>query len=229
MFFCFCVERHIDGESFIELTREDFSIIFPSNEKFMIGSRLYKIARDARSNSDVRNTASLLDDLDQFDSSASQGCTSSAISRASTPGSHDSGRKSSDHSSYSMAQKQACDSRAPKRRSADPISSSESESCKFKLPVFSPDVKKCILKDAFYTSTQRNRLIKEACTALRGHCWEKEQPITSFEKKDLAKSLYELAPKSLGDPGNRSKPEVSIHVHYSQCHLVLMITCLSSI
>ena len=81
---------------------------------------------------------------------------------------------------------------------------------KFKLPVFSPSIRQCIKKDAFYTSTQRNCLIKEACTALRGYCWERDKPITNFDKRDLAISLCKLAQKSLGDSETTSKPEVSV-------------------
>ena len=69
----------------------------------------------------------------------------------------------------------------------------------FKLPVFSPDIKNCIRKDSFYTSTQGNHLIKEACLHLRGFCWERERDITNIEKRKLAKSLCELAPKRLSD------------------------------
>lgn len=61
-------------------------------------------------------------------------------------------------------------------------------SSSFKLPVFSPDIKQCIAKDA---STQRNRLIKESCIALRGHCREEEIPISNEDKRALAKMLYQ--------------------------------------
>ncbi len=76
--------------------------------------------------------------------------------------------------------------------------------------MFSPELKQCIRKDAFYTTAQRNRFIKEACIALRGYCWEQGKDITNLEKKRLARQLYDLAPTSLGDMGMGSKPEVSI-------------------
>ena len=80
----------------------------------------------------------------------------------------------------------------------------------FRLPIFSPDIRSSIRKDSFYTSTQRNRLIKEACIALRGFWWGKEKPVSTDEKKKLAKMLYDLAPKSLGEPdSDSSKPEAS--------------------
>lgn len=53
----------------------------------------------------------------------------------------------------------------------------------------------CIKKDAFYTPAQRNKLIKEGCRALRGHCWAKDSAVTNDEKSRM---LYELAPMSLG-------------------------------
>lgn len=84
---------------------------------------------------------------------------------------------------------------------------------KFKLPVFSPDLRKCIREDAFYTSTQRNRLIKESCVALRGYLWEREATVSNADKRALAKALYMLAPRSLGDTnGDDSRPEVGIGV-----------------
>ena len=87
-----------------------------------------------------------------------------------------------------------------------PSNSSEDD---FKLPVFSPDVQQSINNDAFYTTTQRNRLIKESCVALRGYCWQKGNPISNNNKRELAKTLCGLAPKSLGDPeSGKSTPEV---------------------
>lgn len=83
----------------------------------------------------------------------------------------------------------------------------------FKLPAFSPSLKECIKKDSFYTSSQRNRLIKESCLALRGYCWQVVKPVSSADKKNLAVLLHEIAPKSLGDPGT-SSPEVSGFCNY---------------
>ena len=74
----------------------------------------------------------------------------------------------------------------------------------FKLPHFSPDVKLCISKDSFYTSSMRNKLIKES---LRGHCWEEKKSVTYYDKRNLSIRLYEMAQKSLGDHTG-SKPEV---------------------
>lgn len=79
----------------------------------------------------------------------------------------------------------------------------------FKLPHFSPEVTSCIGKDSFYTTSVRNKLIKEGCNALRGHCWGEERAVTNYDKRNLAIRLYELAPKSLGDCTSGAKPEVS--------------------
>ena len=44
----------------------------------------------------------------------------------------------------------------------------------FKLPKFSTDIERCICNDSFYT--QRNKIIRESCTALYGYCREKRGP-----------------------------------------------------
>ena len=93
------------------------------------------------------------------------------------------------------------------------------ETAPFKLPIFSPDIQQCISKDGFYTSTQRNRLIKEACTALRGYCWEQGEPVSNTRKRVLAKMLYDLAPKSLGDPGTAHKKRPGVK---SSCNMAMI-------
>ena len=233
--YCCCfylqlLERQIDGQAFVELTRADFSIIFPSNEKFLLGSRLYKIAKNARNASERTcvDTNEMLDELSDI-----TGVNSSQASFMGVPSSSDSIPLSDSTPSYSQASTPLSVSRAStssrastgtrrsfSRLEVEPSGKrqrmDESEA-KFKLPVFCPDIKKCIQNDTFYTSTQRNRLIKEACLALRGYYWEKGKSIPTSEKKDLATSLYKLAPKSLGDAGNDSKPEVK--------HFYLMLCC----
>ena len=66
----------------------------------------------------------------------------------------------------------------------------------FSLPKFSPDVARAIKEDSFYTATIRNKLIREACRALKGY----SQSPSGAEKRALGKRLHSLAPKSLGDP-----------------------------
>lgn len=90
------------------------------------------------------------------------------------------------------------------------------KSSEFKLPFFSRDVEEAIEKDQFYTSAKRSKLIREACRALKGHCRSGNRVVSSQDKKDLAKRLYKLAPKSLGDPqeiSTRGSPEVYMHTH----------------
>ena len=198
------VERNISGRAFASLTREDFALIYPGNEKFLLGSNLFKLAQKFGVGDRV-NTQSLLDEMSELEDdrlshhslSSSHASTSSA-SRTSTPCPPSSSGRGSNESS-------------------------------FKLPIFSPDLKQCIRKDEFYTASQRNKLIKEACMALRGYCWERENTVSNADKRCLARKLLELAPRSLGDPGSgyRSAPEVSslrsIFVY------LLMYPCLSLI
>ena len=107
----------------------------------------------------------------------------------------------------------------------------------FKLPVFSPDIEKCIRKDAFYTSAQRNKLIHEACRALQGYCREQDCPVSNDDKRLLAHLLYEKAPKSLGDPlkpTHGKEPEVTFKLElimrfeakYYKC-IFLIAGCIS--
>ena len=99
-------------------------------------------------------------------------------------------------------------------------SAGDSKCTSFKLPVFSPDVQKCISNDAFYTPTQSNRLIKQSCVALRGYCWERGNPVSNSDKETLAKKLYELAPKTLGNPGSAKKsPYVSMYISLSYTNI----------
>lgn len=207
------LERQIDGDSFTQLTREDFSVIFPSDEKFLVGSRLYKIAQKARvSNQDVEHdTGNLLDELSALEGDVSYSSQSNSFSsRASTPASNILTPSSIHSANISVSSSSRCtqhefDQQPRKKRRVVAADAG----MMFKLPVFSPNIKQCIKKDAFYTSAQRNCLIKEACTFLRNHYWEKERPITNHDKRELARSLYKLAPKSLGDSENVSKPEVA--------------------
>ena len=55
-------------------------------------------------------------------------------------------------------------------------------------------------------SSQCNKLIREACTALYGYCRQQSRPVSLDNKEDLSLRLYNLSPKSLGDPGEH--PEV---------------------
>ena len=57
---------------------------------------------------------------------------------------------------------------------------------------------------------------------LRGFCWEREIEISSVEKKKLAKSLYQLAPKSLGDSGDGVKAHVSLG-SYTVIHFIFIV------
>ncbi len=175
----------------MELTREDLSIIFSSIDKFLLGSRLYKIAKNASKASEkfcLQDTNDLLQELDDvLELDSSQGSVIGVTSTASTPvsGSLPSCSRGSTPVSRSLPScsrgstpvsvgRHSISTRASALGCRTP--SSEVEQCskwrrteEFKLPIFSPDIRKCIEKDAFYTNTQRNRLIKVACLALRGY------------------------------------------------------------
>lgn len=77
--------RNIDGKAFCNLSREDFAVIFPTNDKFLLGSNLYRISQKARLSYSGRtiDTQNLIDELSELGDDAS--FSSAAISRASTP------------------------------------------------------------------------------------------------------------------------------------------------
>lgn len=187
----------IDGETFTHLTRQDIASIFTSADKFILASKLYKVIKQARTSQ--LSTNELLSDLEDdstIQSTPKHG--SSSRQSLSSMQSLSSGRCLSSSRSTSSRKRPGSTPPMPiKKRCSE---STSNETAPFKLPTFSPDIQQCISKDGFYTSTQRNRLIKEACTALRGYCWEQGEPVSNIRKRDLAKMLYDLAPKSLGDP-----------------------------
>ena len=83
---CFLIERKIDGKVFAYLMREDFSIIYPGNDKFLLGCNLYRISQKTR-RSTSRNTHSILDELSEVedDSTSHSSFPSAHYSLTSTP------------------------------------------------------------------------------------------------------------------------------------------------
>lgn len=72
-------DRCIDGKAFAELTREEFAMIYPSKDKFLLASNLSQRVWNQESEIDYnRNTDSLLDELSDLRSTPS-------TSRSSTP------------------------------------------------------------------------------------------------------------------------------------------------
>lgn len=207
-------ERCIDGCSFTQLSREDFALIYPDKDKFLLGSKLYKLAQKIRINSqrpgssiDSRDTQSLLADMSELEGplSPSSYISTPGSSRCSTPF-PDTGRKHSLGSQTSSSSQSSSSRSSSKRKCIE-----EANATPFKLPHFSPNVQLSISKDSFYTTSMRNKLIKEGCNALRGHCWGEQRSVGNYDKRNLAIRLYELAPKSLGDYTDGSKPEASIY------------------
>lgn len=179
------LERQIDGETFSNLSREDIATIFPAHEKFILASKLYKIIQLVRKAGEA-SSQTVNDQTSDFELS----CTSST-----STGSSVNRKRASKPDSMSDS------APLPKKKNTGP----------FKLPVYSPDIQNCIKRDAFYTLTQRNRLIRESCVALRGYCWKNGDTVSNERKRSLAKMLQDLAPKSLSDnKGDKKKgPEVS--------------------
>lgn len=168
-----------------------------------------KVGTHASTNELLNELSDLEDSISHYSHSTSLSGQSVPSGSRSTPSSNQS-VLSTNSSKTSRKRLSSVSDSYPARKKVPCIDShSVNEEKFYKLPVFSPDVQLCIRKDAFYTSTQRNRLIKEACVSLRGYCWEKGQSVSNDQKKMLAKMLYNIAPKSLGDPGSDKRPEVS--------------------
>ena len=203
---------------FCHLSREDIATIFPTPKQFILASKLYKVVQRARSSLDSSdtshiNTNKMLSDLDETLSRSSKLCASITSSESSCKKSRESSSSPESEASRKRSSLESTDDPQPKKNRYSDESSSGVEECSaFKLPVFSPDIRNCISKDAFYLPKQTQRLIKESCVALRGYCWEQGNTVTNSDKKALAKKLYELAPKTLGEPvtSSNKSPDVSI-------------------
>ena len=189
-----------------------------------MASKLYKVVQRARAESvDAGSTQALLDELSFFEKANSWSCSQSCAS--SSTGSVASMSRSplpfkrlgscSNAASPVPSLSRSTTSFNSSRKHRSPGSVPDSGSTKrsrvneeFTLPFFSPAVQQCIKRDAI---TQHNRLVKEACSALRGFCYERGEAVTTEKRRDLATMLLKLAPKSLKDPekeGRRASPEV---------------------
>ena len=111
--------KEINGETLLDLSREDIAILLPKDNQFSLEMKLYKFIQRCRNGKDSQSKS----DADDSFSSCSQPSTSSA-----------------------------CSGSRPKKRKIE-----------FSLPRFTPDVQRCIDKDAFYTHQLRNKLIRQAC------------------------------------------------------------------
>ena len=184
-------DKGIDGALFCSLSREDLAVLFPRDDQFVTGVKLYKHIQECR--------------RDQLNDSACSSvvgishCNSSIVSDA-TSKRHPSTSCDSHHSSDSGPSSKS------RKRSVD------QSLVGFDFTEFSPDIKDAIKRDAFLTAAKRNKLIREACRSFKGHCRQGGMAITQEGKKELSKKLYSLAPKSLGDPpsvGVAGQPYVS--------------------
>ena len=175
---CASVDNNIYGQDFLEMTREDIAVLIPDN--FVLGMKLYKVIMNYRQVSVSPSTST--SSIDNEDSDMLNVSQSSSSSVSST-----------------------MQSLAVKKRASAFIEGSTSDcakrlksSVKFSLPMFSEDVQRCIDQDAVLTTQQRNKIIRECCRALQGHCRQHGQPVSSDLKRFSAKLLSQQCPNSLG-------------------------------
>jgi hypothetical protein len=189
----YILERDIDGAEFCSLSREDIAMIFPSKQKFLLGVKLYREIQKIRQQTIA--SASDFSDTESFFTSTQK-----------TP---------SPTATETLTQQPS-----KRTRSGSDVSQAKRKDVTlgtFSLPEFSPDINLAIRHDGFHTSTIRNKLIREACRALKGHCRKQGKAITAAEKRMLGKMLYRIAPKSLGDPEGLAVvgvPEVCPDIYY---------------
>lgn len=191
------------------MSREDISVLFPEKHQFLLGSRLYREVQRFR-----QHSMSTLESSDQ-DISSVYGDSSSPNDLVASNGSQTGSQKSLSNSK--RPQSTSNSSQAKKKNTT--LST-------FVLPKFSPDITQAVKCDEFYTATLRNKLIREACRALKGHCQQIGKSPTTVEKKALGRKLYDLSPKSLGDPDGLAVagiPEVWLYV---SCTIILLLSSL---
>ena len=169
--------------------------------------KLYKLVQTHRSDADL-NTQELLRDLDNCGDNLADNSSMTNSSVTSRPSSHTSVTSRPSTSSTSRTKRSRSTSSIT---STGPPQKQTRNALDFKLPKYSPDIEKCVRNDSFYTSAQRNKIIRESCTALYGYCRENERPVTLGDKRMLAKLIYDCAPNSLGDSSNPEEPEVILH------------------
>ena len=170
----FVSERQIDGQAFGSLSREDLHI-YPSHNKFLLPYKLIEQVQAAVQALDGNNTDNLLNEMEYYVGAKSHSSLTSCSGQSLNSS------QSSNSATCSFSHRSLSHQHGLKTKKA--IAATKL----FSLPIFSPDVKQSITKDAFYTSTQWNRLIKEACLALCSYCWEHDKPITNEDKRLLVK------------------------------------------
>ena len=162
------------------MSREDIGYLFPN--KFVLGMKLYKIIQSCRQEHDITESEYENDNVSCISNSSSQ-------STYCTPTSSRLGKRSCSNTSSPST---ISDVPTTKRQK------SNDNQTGFVLPVFSEDIQKPFLQDAVFTTSQRNKIIRECCRALQGYCRDQKIPITSELKKHMAKLLSEKCPNSLG-------------------------------
>ena len=192
-------------EAFINFCREDLAIVFSLPSQFVLASKLYRLVQSQSRK--CRFDHNLMDELRKdYPWSSSQSCGSSAAE--STPISSHLSKSCGGNVARSTSS--SAPSQLSRKRSHGVSSKCSKTMSDFTLPFFSLIVQQFIQRDAFYTTSQRNKLIKEACSALRGFCYGKGESVTNERKWDLTKVLLELAPKSLRDADKGHHPPLRI-------------------
>jgi hypothetical protein len=190
------------------MSREDLAIIFPKDNQFILGVKLYQLIQKMRKQVSTDLDASQESDIGSVLSSKRSSAQPSikTLSRANTSSaSFRSGGECSHSSNASQDPRPKKNKEIVPQTDISPISTESRKrpsgiACEeFSLPEFSPDVQQAIKADQFITSAKRNKLIREACRAYKGYCRSVRKDITSEGKRKLGRMLYGLAPKSLGD------------------------------
>ena len=164
------------------MSREDIAILLPDN--FVLGMKLYKLIQKYRIEHEVTDT-----DIESE-------CNVSFSSKSTSEPSSTSRSASTENSLLGKRMGSSASGTAQKRQKT--TSQLQSTDHDFSLPVFSDDIEQCMDQDAVLTTQQRNKIIRECCRALQGHCKKKSIPVSKAIKKHTARLLSEQCPNSLG-------------------------------
>ena len=167
------------------MSREDLGILFPEN--FVLGMRLYKIIQKCRGSQSSSLTEPDVESVASIFSTPS----SSRVQRSNRSIDSDKDSQVSDPSSSRLIKKKHP---SPQLPFTDPDAPSKrpkhEQSISFSLPMFSEDIEHSIDQDSVFTTQQRNKIIRECCRALQGHCKKNVIPVTSAEKRYAAQLLH---------------------------------------
>ena len=208
-------EYNIDGEEFVQLTRQDVALLFPNDSQFLLGMRLFRFIQGlCRKDQDDDESIELFSDDESASPKSKPAIPKSKAAtpkfKAATPAENKSTPKS-----VATMSKSTIPTTKSTRDSATPPQSKRSGGptlAQFKLPKFDPDLETALQNDAVYNPHKRAKIIRKACEALLGFHRENETEVTTTSQEELAEVLLERAPQSLSDPAKISKdPAVGIY------------------